>query len=110
MPVKRVGGKAAFLAAVTRFGADLLTHHIAQHHQALFGAPIFCFMQVKVHQAMKDAHCRMALQLTIDIDLRHFGALLMFKYIGQIELSLRAGIFLHATAQIVRRASGCARC
>ena len=49
MPVQRMGGKAAFLAAVARLAADLLAHHVAQHAQALLRTPLFGFIDVVIN-------------------------------------------------------------
>ena len=67
MPRKRMRGESAFLTAITWFSPNLLANHIAQHHQALFGTTVFCFMQVEIHQAMEHAHGWVALQLAIDV-------------------------------------------
>ena len=69
MPVKRIGGEAAFLAAIARFAAHLFTHHVSQHHQALFSAPFFCVIKVVIHQLMEYPHGRMTLQLAGNVYL-----------------------------------------
>ncbi len=69
MPVERVSGKTTLLAAIARLCANLFTHHVTQHHQALFGPAIFGFKQVEIHQTMEHPHGGMTLQLTTDVVL-----------------------------------------
>ena len=49
MPVQRMSGKTTLLAAVARFAADLLAHHMAQNAQALLRTPLFGFIDVVIN-------------------------------------------------------------
>ncbi|MNL49502.1 hypothetical protein D3C87_1724410 [compost metagenome] len=61
MPVKRIRGKSALLAAIARLTAYLLTDHVAQNHQTLFRAPFFRIIQMVIHQFVEDTHGWVAL-------------------------------------------------
>lgn len=95
MPVQRIRRKTALLAAVTRFTAYLLSDHIAQNHQALFGTPFFCFVEMIIHQLVEHAHRRMTLQLTSDIDLSGISPLTRLKNIRQHQFGGGTCIFLN---------------
>ena len=99
MPVQRMGGKAAFLAAVARLAADLLAHHVAQHAQALLRAPLFGFIDVVIDELMENAHRRMTLQLASHVVLRGVNPFPLFEDLRQHQIGRRAGIFLRAAAQ-----------
>lgn len=101
MPVKRMGGKTAFVAAVTRLGADLFADHVAQQQQALFCPAVFGVRQMVIHQPVEYAHGRMALQLTVDVHLHHVAPLMLFDNLRQHQLGGGAGVFLHATLEEV---------
>ena len=98
MPVQRMSGKTTLLAAVARFAADLLAHHMAQNAQALLRAPLFGFIDMVVDELMEHAHRRMALQLASHVVLRGLGTFPLFKDLRQHQVGCRAGIFLCAAA------------
>lgn len=99
MPVERVRGEAAFLAAIARFAPYLFAHHVSQHHQALFSAPFFRVIEMVVHQFVEDAHRRMTLQLTGNINLCSITPFVLFDDIRQHQLGCGPGVFFNTAAQ-----------
>ena len=99
MPVERIGGEAAFLAAIARLAPHLFTDHVSQHHQALFSAPFFCIVKMIIHQLVEDAHRRMALQLTGNVYLGGITPFVLFDDIRQHQLGCGTGVFFNTAAQ-----------